>query len=253
MAKPLKIDVDLWKTGLHGAEVGIRQQEQHRAKSRQFTKDSDIFGRVKENGKDAGYVAYRKDPWNAELPNQRLIIKYFSDSMGWKGTFEELLGPGLAHTLATDQAMPVFMANVPKHDPLIRIEKVARVRSVGKKIYGFEILRKEKALEFFKVDAARFSMGKDWDCYDFRDKKVAHVDGKVLDIGGRYEIKFSKDYDPSPPLEDILIMFAASQKFLDDVEGRLEKVAKGVRKGKYEINLDKDEAKLYNNPRRIPT
>ncbi|MFX0113708.1 MAG: hypothetical protein ACFFB3_04105 [Candidatus Hodarchaeota archaeon] len=252
MAKPMKIDVDLWKTGLHGAEIGLRQQEQHRAKSRQFTKDSDIFGRVKVDDKDTGYVAYRKDPWSAELPHQRLIIKLFSDSMAWKGTFEELLGPGLAHTLAVDQPMPVFMANVPKHDPLIRIEKIARVRSVGKKIYGFEILRKEKALEFYKVDAARFSLGKDWDVYDFRDKQIAHVDGKMMDIGGRYEIKFFKEYEPSPPLEDILVMFAASQRFLDDVEDRLMKVAKGIRKGKYTIDLDSDEAALYRNPRRLP-
>lgn len=253
MAKQLKFEVDLWRTDMHGAEIGIRQQDQHRAKSRQFTKDSDIFGRVQEEGKKAGYVVYRKDPWEADLPKRRLIIKLFSESMGWKGTLEELLGPGLAHTLAVDQAMPVFIANVPKHDPLIRIEKVVKVRSVGKKIYGFEILRKGKELEFYKVDAARFSMGKDWDVYDYRDKKIAHVDGKLLDIGGRYEIKFAKDYKPSPPLEDILIMFAASQRFLDDVEDRLMKVAKGVRKGKYKINLDSDEIALYNNPRRVRT
>lgn len=251
MAKPMKINVDLWKTGLHGAEIGVRQLEQHRSKSRQFTKDSDIFGRIKENGKEAGYVVYRKDPWNAKLENQRLIVKIFSESMTWKGTLEELLGPGLAHTLAVNQAMPVFMANVPKHDPLIRIEKVARIRSVRKKIYGFEILREGKSLEFYKVDAARFSFGKDWNVIDHRGVKIAHIDGKILDIGGRYEIKFSKDYEPSPPLEDVLVMFAASQRFLGDVEKRLKKVAKGVKKGKYKIDLDGEEAALYNNPRRM--
>ena len=33
------ITVDLWKTGLHGKNVGINQQEIYMAKSNQFTRD----------------------------------------------------------------------------------------------------------------------------------------------------------------------------------------------------------------------
>ncbi len=40
------IDVDIWKTKLHSATVGIRQKDQYRAQSRQFTANMDVIGDV---------------------------------------------------------------------------------------------------------------------------------------------------------------------------------------------------------------
>ena len=39
---------DLYSTGFHGEEVGLRQYEVWRAKSRQFTKDADIIGKIED-------------------------------------------------------------------------------------------------------------------------------------------------------------------------------------------------------------
>ncbi|MGI9386688.1 MAG: hypothetical protein ACR2OX_04600, partial [Methyloligellaceae bacterium] len=55
--------VDLWVTDLHGVEIGIYQHSRHRAKSRQFTKDMDIFGEVKEDGERAALLAFREGLW----------------------------------------------------------------------------------------------------------------------------------------------------------------------------------------------
>src|SRR6056297_2557519 len=41
-----KIDVDIWKTKLHAATIGIRQKDQYRAQSRQFTKNMEIIGDI---------------------------------------------------------------------------------------------------------------------------------------------------------------------------------------------------------------
>ena len=60
-----EIVVDLWKTGAHGIEIGLKQDEQHRAKSRQFSKGTDIIGEYKEGDKK-GYVTYRTGPWDDE-------------------------------------------------------------------------------------------------------------------------------------------------------------------------------------------
>ncbi|MEO0619480.1 MAG: hypothetical protein AAFZ01_09390, partial [Pseudomonadota bacterium] len=38
-----EFEVNLWVTNLNSAEIGIYQHSRNRAKSRQFTKDMDIF------------------------------------------------------------------------------------------------------------------------------------------------------------------------------------------------------------------
>ena len=71
-----KIELDLWKTGMHGIEMGIKQDEQHRAKSRQFSKDMDIIGEYKD-GDRKGYVGYRTTPWDEEKDDlkRKIVIK----------------------------------------------------------------------------------------------------------------------------------------------------------------------------------
>ena len=49
--KERKIVLDLWRTKLHGVTTGIKQQEEHMAKSRQFNRDMKLFGEVKEKKK----------------------------------------------------------------------------------------------------------------------------------------------------------------------------------------------------------
>ena len=53
--KERKIIVDLWRIKLHGEIVGIKQKEEHMAKSRQFNRDLELFGEVREeiNGEEA--------------------------------------------------------------------------------------------------------------------------------------------------------------------------------------------------------
>ncbi|MHA2177703.1 MAG: hypothetical protein ACXAAK_05060, partial [Candidatus Thorarchaeota archaeon] len=40
---------DLFSTNLHGEEIGFRQAEVWRSKSRQFSRDADIIGRIDES------------------------------------------------------------------------------------------------------------------------------------------------------------------------------------------------------------
>ena len=65
-----KIVVDFWATGLHGEEIGIRQLEQHRAKSRQFSKDLDIYGSIIEDGNKVGFVGWRTEAWESGIDEE---------------------------------------------------------------------------------------------------------------------------------------------------------------------------------------
>ena len=98
-----KITVDFWATDWHGEEIGIRQAEQHRAKSRQFSKDMEIYGAILENGNKIGFVGWRKEAWESGIDEEpeeiqgevlgpskaqigRLIIKSFTNESNWTGT-----------------------------------------------------------------------------------------------------------------------------------------------------------------------
>ena len=89
-----KITLDLWKTKLHDEIIGIKQKEEHMAKSRQFNRDLELFGEVKEKkkGKEEtiGYVGYRQGLWDEEKDKleRRLVVKLFSKSMYYQGTIE---------------------------------------------------------------------------------------------------------------------------------------------------------------------
>ena len=58
-----EFEVNLWVTNLNSAEIGIYQHSRNRAKSRQFTKDMDIFAEVKVSGERTNLLAYRKSLW----------------------------------------------------------------------------------------------------------------------------------------------------------------------------------------------
>jgi len=251
MADKEKYTVDLWRTGMHREEIGIKRTEELISKARQFTKDSDIFGEVQKDKERVGFLAYREGLWKEKPPKNRLVIRYFSESFGWKGSLDQLLGISVAHTFSAENPMPAFMINVDKTDSLIRMEKVARTRSVGKRVYAMLIPSEKGGSEFYTVDEARVSLGTDWNVKNTKGDKIASIDGKIVDIGGEWTISFTKA--PSSELATSLILFAAANKFLDDVEKNCAKVAEGVKKGKMMLDLDAQELELYQNPRRFRT
>ena len=97
--KPTKwqrFKVDLWLTDLNLTEIGIMKHTQHEAESDQFTKDMEIIGQIREDGKRSGIVAYRKELWkDGKDMKRRLVIKLFSENMRWRGTMELMMGRSL--------------------------------------------------------------------------------------------------------------------------------------------------------------
>ncbi len=248
-----EIIVDLWKTGAHGIEVGIKQDEQHRAKSRQFSKDMDIIGEYKEGGETKGYVAYRTTPWDAEVLKKKIIIKTFTKSISWKGTLEEMMGRGMAQTFAAGKSIPSFIINLSKTGQLITLEKVQKAKSMGREIYSFFIIDDDdETLHPFTIEADRFTLGSDWNVYDVKHDKIAKIDGSKFNVGGKYKIEIdTKKETYRIELPEILVIFSTLNKFLDDVLKKMEKVKDILKDGKGTLVIENDEKLLYQNPRLI--
>ena len=135
----VKFEVSLWLTDLNTTEIGIYQQDRYRAKSRQFTKDMDILGEVKEDGKRVGLVAYRKDAWKKETDmKRRMVIKLFTDEVNWRGTMDLLLGRSMQLTHGA-KGFPVtaYSINLTKHEQLIQVERsgLSRIVSVDEMVF----------------------------------------------------------------------------------------------------------------------
>lgn len=251
-----KIVVDLWKTGLHGAEIGIREKETRMSKSRQFTRDMDLIGAVEIDGEKAGHVGMRKDPW--ELPKKakkedeykrRLIIKAFNESGNWEGTIEELNAFELKNSIAVGEPQPAFMCVVSGTKYLTLIEKL---HTRWRANYSFQLVNPdESSVGLFTIKADRFSLGSDWYIEDVTGKKVAEVDGKVLDIGGEFEIKiFDEELGKNKVFVNTLKLFAATLKYLGDIEDKIKDTVDAIRKG-YKLEVEKSEIKFFKNPRLI--
>ncbi|MHA1676271.1 MAG: hypothetical protein ACTSU6_03750 [Candidatus Njordarchaeales archaeon] len=245
----MKVVVDLWKTSLHGAEIGIRQKEQHRAKARQFSKDMDLYGRIKVDGKDYGYVGYRKALWENEDPfKKRLVVKAFSNEMTWLGTIEENIIRELSLTLASREPSPAFTVIMPRTKIVFPIERL-RPRGFETDAMILTYINDEKnTVKTYVIKSKRFSIGNDWSLVDLvTGKEIIKVDGKVLDVGGRYELK-------SKTVEDmrlfiIVALYAGTLRFYDDLKEKLENIQKTLKKKKELPAFDKQAVSFFFNPR----
>ncbi|MHA1257499.1 MAG: hypothetical protein ACTSPS_18065, partial [Promethearchaeota archaeon] len=58
-----KIRANLWRTRLHGEELGIYQSLKYQAKTRYYAKDFDTEGVVEIDGEKKYIIAYNKEDW----------------------------------------------------------------------------------------------------------------------------------------------------------------------------------------------
>lgn len=256
-----KFIVDYWLTNLHGAEIGIFQKERMMARSRQFPKNMDLCGSVKQNNETIGYLGFMKKDWEEQEENpckKRLIIKWFdSDSISWKGTIEEMVLTSLAASIGTDDSLPTFKLMLQKYPYVVDLAK----EHLGWPSRWFgEVLMcpllidaKNKIWEVFRFDEDVLSIGKDFDVIRITDNKlVAHIDEKVVNIGGKYVIKF---YDEqaweNDNLQNVVLLFTMALKFLDPIKNKLKRTRKMLTEGKILLDISAQEEKLYRNPRAL--
>jgi hypothetical protein len=238
---------------MHSAELGIKKQAEHRAKSRQFTADSDLIGEYDyKDGKSKGYIAIRKGPWEEKASKQRLILKMFTKSMNWKGTLEEMVAVGLSRTLAIGGGLPSFTVNLTNHDSLVRLERVFKPKSFNKAMYLF-MFAENNELSTYRIEVDRLTMGSDWVVFDKYDNKVAKIDGAAMNVGGKWTIKIKDETDLHPAFDEVVILFSAMVKYEEKIKKRLEKVADSLdeKDEQTDLYIDTDEISLYSNPRRM--
>ena len=244
-----KFKVDFWATDLNTAEIGILKRTQNEAASDQFTKDMEIFGQTLDGGKQEALIAYRKELWKDETGMaRRLVIKLFSETLGWRGTMEMLVGRSLQLTRGAGIPVTAFSVNLSRHQQLIQFERCARKWPLLAERFTFFIETKSGP-RFYTLRENLFSLGADYTLLDQQGRKIGYLDQRLANLGGAWIVKLDKAHT-SRKLETVLELFCAMLKFNHASQKHIKRLDRKIREGKITPKLDHREADLYYNPRR---
>ncbi|NHI93831.1 MAG: hypothetical protein EAX96_15190 [Candidatus Lokiarchaeota archaeon] len=265
-----EIEVNFWKTKAHGQTVGIKQAAQWQAASRQFSKTMEIRGIVKykKEKENAQVIGLNQGFWDTEDPesplnkkfgenadlNKRLVIKTFTDLKDgkggkWTGSLELSLTESLLLTIGERDVMPVFILIIPRYKFNYKLIR-AHTRKGAR--YMFPLISDDgNNIRFFEIEKKGASWGLDFRVEDARtEKEVALVDGKVIDIGGKWVVKIKdKELAGNRIFRQTLILFAASCKFLEDIEKNIKALYEAYKKKDYVFQPIGNEMSLFYNPR----
>ena len=243
--------VNLWATDLNDVEIGIMPATKARAKSRQFTKDMDVIGEIKENGERTGIVAYREGLWeDNDGMDKRLVIKLFSASMNWKGTMDLLIGRSLQLTHgAGNLPVTAYSVNLSGHDQIIQLERSAYKWPMFPERFSFFILRDGKPF-FYRLRKLVMAMGSDYGLYDHNNKRIGTIDGKVFTIGGKWKCRVDEEH-ADELLKATLQLFCTMQRFNDEARWHISDLVSDMHDGDVLPAIEHHEADLYMNPRRV--
>jgi len=243
--------VVVWITNFNTIEFGIYKRSRNRAKSRQFTSDMDIFAEVIEDGERTGLLGYREDLWTKNTGmDKRLVVKLFTEAVNWRATMDLMIGRSLQLTLGA-RGLPVtcFSLNIGDHDNMVYLERSAAKWPLLPENFSFFLLEDGKP-EFFRLRRNHIDLGGDYTLYNRRNQAIGGLDGKVFSIGGKWYGRVKKAH-ADPRLMMVLKLFCGMLIFNDEARRHMRALAREVVAGRLTPKLEKQEADLYMNPRRV--
>ena len=243
--------VDVWLTNFNSIEFGIYKHSRNKAKSRQFTSDMDIFAEVIENGERTGLLGYRADLWkNNTGMDKRLVFKLFNESLNWRATMDLMLGRSLQLTLGA-RGLPViaFSANIGDHDFMVYLERSANKWPLLPENFSFTIMEEGRPT-FFRLRRALIDIGGDYTLLDQRNQVIGKLNGSLFTLGGYWKGRIKTEHADGRLLM-VLQLFCGMLAFNRASRRHMKELARDVASGKLIPKLEKQEADLYMNPRRV--
>ncbi len=246
-----EFEVDVWITNFNGVEFGFYKNSRNKAKSRQFTSDMDIFAEVTENGERTGLLGYREDLWKKSTGmDKRLVFKLFNESLNWRATMDLMIGRSLQLTYGA-KGFPVmaFSANLNNHDFMVYLERSANKWPFMPENFSFFILEGATPL-FFRLRRDFIDLGGDYTLFNERNEKIGRIDGRVFTLGGHWRGRIKTEHADAR-LVMVMQLFCGMLAFNRSVRRHMKQLTKDIKTGQIKPKIEKQEADLYMNPRRV--
>jgi hypothetical protein len=243
--------VNVWITPFNSVEFGIYKHSRNRAKSRQFTTDMDVFAEITQNGERTGLLGYREDLWRKNTGmDKRLVFKLFNETVNWRATMDLMIGRSLQLTLGA-RGLPVtcFSVNTGDHEQMVYIERSANKWPLMPEYFSFFLLDDGKP-QFYKLRRDLINLGGDYTLYNHHNENIGDLDGKVFSIGGKWYGRVKSEH-ADPRLLVVLKLFCGMLIFNDEARRHMRRLSRDIAAGLYTPKLEKQEADLYMNPRRV--
>lgn len=254
-----KIRCNLWRTRLHGEELGVYQALKYQAKTRYFAKDFDIEGVVEIDGEKKYIIAFNKDDWeeSKDPADRRLILRLFTImeekmGVGKGGTFKGGVEFSILHSIVQSTEIrypaPVFFIQTPRTTNLPRL--VRGHRFIGTR-WTFPLLPEEKGDRLQMVVAKGIiAPGNDYNIL-IGKKKVAKVDHQRITKDVEIEI-YDEDYAKDKIFVEYITLFGCVCFFMKDAYKIVKHFVKDVEDtGTSDYEPPKQEMTLFKNPRMI--
>jgi len=256
---------NLYATGLHGDKIGIRQDEEWRSKSRQFTQDSDIIGKIEESKlqkgaknltpkEKTGFITIRNSVWRDEKNElaRRMVVKLFSNSGNWLASVEEMVADEYALSFACDRPLLVFSV-MTKDTEVVSYIRQGRRGALATEDYSFYIVGPEGDFEVFRIEGQRLAIGDEFVVRMLTsDTPIAKVGSRFGDIGGDFVVTVNDEVlAENEWFCRVLQCFAVAIKYRDEIRARLQKGLNAWAEGKARPVQHRYELSLLANPRRL--
>jgi hypothetical protein len=243
--------VDIWITNFHSVKFGFYKHSRNQAKSRQFTSDMDIFAEVIAQGERTGLLGYREDLWRKGAGmDKRLVLKLFNETLNWRASMDLMIGRSLQLTLGA-RGLPVtaFSINAGEHDDVVYLERSANKWPLAPEHFSFFLLDDGRP-QFYRLKRDLIDLGGNYTLFSHRNEVVGRLDGKVFTLGGKWRGRVHPDH-VNLRLLAVLQLFCGMLIFNGSCRRHVRQLARDVRAGRYEPKIEKQEADLYMNPRRV--
>jgi hypothetical protein len=246
-----EFQVEVWITPFNSIEFGFWKRERNRGKSRQFTTDMDIFAEIIENGARTGVLGYRKELWKDTTGmDKRLVFKLFSETLNWKASMDMMLGRSIQQTLAAHGLpVPSYSINTSDDDFIVYLERSAHKWPLLPENFSFFLMDGGEP-KFYRFRRNIINLGGDYTLISQTNGIVGHIDGAVLTIGGRWRCSVRGDH-ADPRILMVMKLFAGMIVFNGEARRHVKRLAHDIRTGHLKPDIQRQEADLYLNPRRI--
>ncbi|TFG19713.1 MAG: hypothetical protein EU529_15960 [Promethearchaeota archaeon] len=250
-----KIKCNLWRTRLHGEELGIYQSMKYQAKTRWFSKTFDIEGLIEIDDEKKYIIAYNKNDFHDE--KKRLVLRLFTileEKMGvgkggsFKGGIELSYTHSLVQSVEVKYAAPVFFTHIPSTPMMAR---VVRGHRLFRTRWSFPLLPEEKGDNLqLVIMKGSIGFGNDYSVY-LGDVKVANVDHQKVTKDVEIDI-YNEDLAKDKTFVMLITLFGCICFFMKDIEKEIKKYSKQLKKtGTTSYAIPKFELDLFKNPRMI--